>query len=338
MSASLKPYNTFGLDVKADAVIEVNDFAVFSMAFDRIQKSGRPFVVLGQGSDVLFKENFKGTVLVNRLRGFEVNEDADYYFVKAQAGEYFHDLVKLTLERGMPGLENLALIPGTVGAAPVQNIGAYGVSLSDFCRYVEVLDLSNNKLDRIWARDCNFGYRSSIFRTPENQKRYIITAVEFALPKAWHPKTDYAAFNGHTFNNANEIFDFVVSLRKNKLPDPKEFGNAGSFFKNPTVSTEVYEKISERFENVPHYPVVDDENKVKLAAAWLIDKSGCRGLKLGNAGTYDKQALVLINYGGATPDELIKAARHVQDSVLETFDIKLEPEVRIYGENGECPL
>lgn len=338
MSFSLKPYNTFGLDVKARDGMVVRDFAMFPAAFDKIRKSSAGFIVLGHGSDVLFKGDYDGAVIVNRLMGVEFSEDANTHYVKAQAGETFHDLVALTMKKGIYGLENLALIPGTVGGAPVQNIGAYGVSLSDFCRYVEVLDLGTGKVDRIMGRDCGFGYRDSIFRLPENQARYIITAVELAIPKDWKPETSYAALRSRNLESPKEIFDFVCSMRKIKLPDPRVLGNAGSFFRNPVVSRETLAVIQKSFDNVPHYPAEGDPDMVKLAAGWLIDQAGCRGINLGTAGTYENQALVLVNYGGATPEDIVNAARHVQGRVEDAFGVRLDPEVRIYGEKGECQL
>ncbi len=338
MSFSLKPYNTFGLDVRARDGIVVRDFAMFPAAFDKIRKNGTGFITLGHGSDVLFKGDYDGTVIVNRLMGVEFNEDANTHYVKAQAGETFHDIVALTMKKGIYGLENLAMIPGTVGGAPVQNIGAYGVSLSDFCRYVEVLDLVTGKVDRIMGRDCGFGYRTSVFRTPENQARYIITAVELAIPKDWKPETSYSALSSQNLETPEAIFDFVCSTRKIKLPDPKVLGNAGSFFRNPVVPKETLALIQKTYENVPHYPAESNPEMVKLAAGWLIDQAGCRGLNLGTAGTYRNQALVLVNYGGATPDDLVNAAKHVQSRVEDTFGVHLDPEVRIYGEKGECQL
>ena len=203
---------------------------------------------------------------------------------------------------------------------------------------MEVLDLVTGKVDRIMGRDCGFGYRTSVFRTPENQARYIITAVELALPKDWKPETSYNALSSQNLETPEDIYDFVCSTRKIKLPDPKVLGNAGSFFRNPVVSRETLALIQKTFENVPHYPAESNPEMVKLAAGWLIDQAGCRGLNLGTAGTYRNQALVLVNYGGATPDDLVNAAKHVQTRVEDAFGVHLDPEVRIYGEKGECQL
>ena len=337
MSFNLKSYNTFGLDVEAAYGYVIRDFAMFGMALKKIKDTGLPFIVLGEGSDVLFTENFNGVVLVNRLLGYEFAEDADNHFVKLQAGENFDQAIRTCISRGIFGLENLALIPGTAGAAPVQNIGAYGSSFSDFCRYVEVLDLENNKLTRIKAEDCEFGYRSSIFKKPENIGRYIITAVELRIPKKWKPNLNYASLTGLEGKGAMDIYEHVVNVRKSKLPDPKVIGNAGSFFKNPVVDKAFYEKLEAEYDSVPGY-FTEGEGRVKLAAGWLIEKAGCRGLKLGNAGTYDRQSLIVVNHGGATPAEVMNAARHVRAEVKNKFGIELVPEVRIFGRDGECSL
>lgn len=331
---SLKRFNTFGMDVDAKYIYEIYDFAQFSMVFQLINQKKLPFVVLGEGSDVLFTKDFDGVVIINKLKGIEVNEDLDYYYVKLQAGEKLHDVIKNLMNRKIYGLENLALIPGTAGAAPIQNVGAYGSSFSDFCRYVEVLDLEHKKLDRIWAKDCGFGYRTSIFKNKENINRYIITAVELKLPKAYTLNTTYKAFENIKIETPEELFEAVCSIRKAKLPDPKEIGNAGSFFKNPIISKEQLKKISKEYPNVVYYPT-QDENKFKVAAGWLIDKAGCKGMTLGNAGTYDKQALVIVNLNQATPNEILQVVNFIVSKVYEIFEIKLEPEVRIYGKEGE---
>lgn len=337
MSFNLKAYNTFGLNVEATYGFVINDFVMFDMAFKKIKESGLPFIVLGEGSDVLFTDDFNGVVLINRLLGYEFSEDANYHFVKIQAGERFDNVIRTCIKRGIYGLENLAFIPGTAGAAPVQNIGAYGASFSDFCRYVEVLDLNNNKLARIKASDCEFGYRTSIFKKKENIGRYIITAVELKIPKEWKPNLNYASLAELQGTTAEQIYEHVVNVRKSKLPDPKVIGNAGSFFKNPTVNISTYEELKAEYDTVPGYFTEGDDN-VKLAAGWLIEKAGCKGLRLGNAGTYDKQSLIVVNHGEATPDEVVNVARFVRSEVHKKFGIELVPEVRIFGRNGECVL
>ncbi|WP_294493622.1 UDP-N-acetylmuramate dehydrogenase [uncultured Ruminobacter sp.] len=337
MPFNLKSYNTFGLDVDAAYGYVIRDFAMFGMAFKKIKDTGLPFIVLGEGSDVLFTENFNGIVLINRLLGYEFAEDANFHFVKLQAGENFDRAIRTCLSKGIYGLENLALIPGTAGAAPVQNIGAYGSSFSDFCRYVEVLDLENNKLSRIKAEDCEFGYRTSIFKKTENIGKYIITAVELKIPKKWKPNLNYASLDGLSGAGATDIYERISDIRKSKLPDPHIIGNAGSFFKNPTVDSDFYKNFVSEYGTVPGY-FTEGEGRVKLAAGWLIEKAGCKGLRMGNAGTYDKQSLIVVNHGGATPLEVVNAARYVRTQVLDKFGIELIPEVRIFGRDGECGL
>ena len=202
---------------------------------------------------------------------------------------------------------------------------------------VEVLDLKNNKIDRIRAQDCAFGYRTSIFKIPENTDRYIITAVELKIPKKWTPNLNYASLEGLEDTSARGIYNHISDVRNSKLPSPKVLGNAGSFFKNPVVEKSVYEKLVSEYDHVPGYGT-DDGSTVKLAAGWLIEKAGCKGLRMGNAGTYEKQSLILVNYGGASPDELIGVACFVRNKVADKFGIVLEPEVRIIGKKGECHL
>lgn len=337
MSFSLKNHNTFGLDVRAAHGYVIGDFAMFAPALEKIAGSGLPFLVLGRGSDVLFTEDFGGVALINALKGFEFNEDRDFHYVKIQAGEDFDEAIRTCLARGIRGLENLALIPGTAGAAPVQNIGAYGASFADFCRYVEVLDLATGRLDRIGAADCGFGYRTSIFKKRENAARYIITAVELKIPKAWTPNLGYESLAGLEGAEAWDIYRHIAALRRDRLPDPRELGNAGSFFKNPVVDAAVYDMLLGTYPSVPAYPAGED-GKVKLAAGWLIDRAGCRGMRVGNAGTSAKQALVVVNYGGAAPAEIVLVAQLVRGKVFAKFGVLLEPEVRIYGRTGECGL
>lgn len=336
MAFNLKKYNTFGLDINAIKGFEITDFAMFSMAFAEIKKSNLPYLVLGEGSDVLFTTDFNGVVLVNKLKGYEFTEDIDYHYVKLQAGENFHNAILTCMKKGIHGLENLALIPGTAGAAPVQNIGAYGVSFSDFCRYVEVLDLLEKRVDRIWAKDCEFGYRSSIFKDSRNKHRYIITAVELKIPKKYILKTEYASLKDKNIQTPQDLFEIVCQTRKQKLPDPHLIGNAGSFFKNPLVTLELFNELTGIHGQIPSYPAKN--GMVKLAAGGLIDHAGCKGIKLGKAGTYENQALVVVNNGGATPEEIVNVARYVQSQVREKYGIALEPEVRIYGRDGECGL
>ncbi len=336
MAFSLKKYNTFGLDVSAEKGFVITDDALFSMAFREIERTGLPYLVLGEGSDVLFTCDFKGIVLINRLQGFSFNEDANNHYVTIRSGENFHNAILTLRQRGIYGLENLALIPGTVGASPVQNFGAYGVCLADFCEYVMALDLQSKDRVKIMAKDCQFGYRHSMFKQPENRMRYIITDVCLKISKTEPVKASYSAFKNMNITTHDELFEAVCKIRSAKLPNPQDLGSAGSFFKNPIILREQAEELLYKYPDMPVYPV--DDKHVKIAAGWLIDKAGCKGLKLGNAGTYHNQALILVNYGHATPNEILDVAIYIHKKVLEMYGINLEPEVRIYGRDGECKL
>ncbi len=243
MSFNLKNYNTFGLDVSAKDGIVLSDMAMFPLVEKKITENNNKFIVLGQGSDVLFKENYNGLVIINKLLGMDFTEDQDYYYVTCQSGEYFHDLIKACMARKIYGLENLAFIPGTAGAAPIQNVGAYGVSFADFCRFVEVIDLQEQKIKRFKCAECNFGYRTSIFKEDNNKVRYIVTSIGLKIPKKYEYHISYGAFQGKEFHSPIELYDFIGNIRNQKLPNPKEIGNAGSFFKNPIITKENFMKF-----------------------------------------------------------------------------------------------
>lgn len=337
MTFDLRPYNTFNIKASARNGIVLRDIAQIASIIE-LKKNNEPVLIIGEGSDILFAEDFDGTVIINRIMGIDIAQDKDNYYVTVGAGENLNNTIKLLLERNIYGLENLALIPGTVGGAPVQNAGAYGCSISDYCNYVEVVDFEKNMLTRILKKDCDFGYRTSLFK--KNPNRYLITNLSFIFPKIWSPNLNYKALKNFNFENgasANKIYDLVSSIRKDKLPDPKILGNAGSFFKNPTVSKVIYEKILETYEEVPVFQTSDNQF-IKISAAWLIDKCGCKGLKIQKAGTYYKHALIIVNYGDAESSEILHVARYIQSKVKEIFGIKLEPEVRIIGKNGEFYL
>lgn len=331
MSFNLEKYNTFGLEVKAAFGFVLNDMAMLPLILKKISESQHGFIVLGGGSDVLFQEDYAGVVVINRLKGMQFEEDANFFYVRAEGGEVFHEVIETCMKRGVYGLEGLALIPGTVGAAPIQNVGAYGSTFSDFCRYVEVMDLKNGKLERIKSQDCAFGYRDSIFKRPENKNRYIVTAVGLEIPKTWNPKRDYAALKAFDTSTPEKLFAAVCAVRSSKLPDPKVLGNAGSFFKNPVVSLEKLKEIQHEFTDVPNYPV-DTEGLCKLAAGWLIEKAGCRGIRLGQAGTYERQALVIVNHGGAKAGEIVDMAKHVIKKVQENLVLNWNQKYEFLGE------
>ncbi|PJG59140.1 UDP-N-acetylmuramate dehydrogenase [Aeromonas cavernicola] len=334
--ASLLAFNTLALDAHALWLAEIDCVADLTALHADSQYSALPRLVLGGGSNVLFTSDFLGLVILNRLKGMTVQDAGDHWLLHVAAGEEWHQLVHHALQQGWHGLENLALIPGTVGAAPVQNIGAYGVELANFCCYVDAFNWHSGAVERITAAQCRFGYRDSIFKH-EYQDSHLITAVGFTLPKAWQPVVGYgplAALGEQP--SAQAIFDTVCATRMAKLPDPAVLGNAGSFFKNPVVSTQLAEQLKQRYPTLPCYPAA--QGSTKLAAGWLIDQCGLKGFTIGRAAVHQQQALVLVNLGGASAMELIALAAHVRDTVEQRFGVVLEHEVRFMGLHGETQL
>jgi UDP-N-acetylmuramate dehydrogenase len=290
----------------------------------------QPKFVLGGGSNVVLTKDVPGVVLKVEVAGRRLVETRpDAWIVEAGAGENWHDFVAWTLAQGLPGLENLALIPGTVGASPVQNIGAYGVELAERFDSLDGVDLVTGRGVTLERALCRFGYRDSVFKH-ELAGKTVITRVRFRLPRPWQPVLGYldlerkVAETGITEPDARTVFDWVCAIRRAKLPDPAVVGNAGSFFKNPVVSAEQCRDIIGRDPEIVHYPLPD--GRVKLAAGWLIDACGWKGKSVGRAGVYEKQALVLVNRGGATGAEVVTLARAIQESVYGRFGIRLEPE------------
>ncbi|HEX5739045.1 MAG TPA: UDP-N-acetylmuramate dehydrogenase [Hydrogenophaga sp.] len=337
----LQSYNSFGIQARAMRLARVHSLeAVEQLVSGLALKAGAtaPPLVLGGGSNLVITGDIKTLVIKVEITGRRLLEEQEKGFVvEAGAGENWHDFVAWTLEQGCPGLENLALIPGSVGASPVQNIGAYGVELQDRFHSLDAVDLRTGRSFTLNAAQCGFGYRDSVFKhTPSGDKglglagRAVITRVRFWLPKPWKPVLGYAdlerkiAETGIDQPDARQIFDWVCAIRQAKLPDPAVIGNAGSFFKNPTVSVEQCADIIARDPKVVHYPMAD--GSIKLAAGWLIDACGWKGRGVGNAGVYEKQALVLVNRGGATGGEVMTLAKAIQTSVYERFGILLEPE------------
>lgn len=297
-----------------------------------------PMLILGGGSNLLLLEDYQGAVIQIATKGIDVCEDQEHFHLKVAAGENWHDLVCETLKLGMPGLENMALIPGTVGAAPIQNIGAYGIELCQLCDWVEYLDLQTGALTRLEAADCDFGYRESIFKNRLKGKA-VITSVGLKLPKAWQPKLSYGPLQSlaeETEVTATMIFERVCQVRQEKLPDPVVLGNAGSFFKNPVVAAADYLKLAERFPDLVGY--AQQDGTVKLAAGWLIDKVGLKGFQMGAAAVHDKQALVLVNKGGAKGKDVANLAREIIRQVQARFGVELQPEPRIFAATGERSL
>jgi UDP-N-acetylmuramate dehydrogenase len=327
---NLRALNTFGLPAVASHLVRVRSEADLRRLVDDPTWGLAPKFILGGGSNVLFTRDVQALVVkveVPGLRLLHTTDDA--WIVEAGAGESWHGLVQWTLAQGLPGLENLALIPGTVGAAPVQNIGAYGVELKDRFESLDAVDLVTGRTVTLDAAACRFGYRDSVFKRHLAGKS-LITRVRLRLPRPWQPVLGYldlerkVAETGITRPDPRTLFDWVCAIRRAKLPDPAVLGNAGSFFKNPVVSAEQCRDIIGRDPEVVHYPLPD--GSVKLAAGWLIDACGWKGKTVGGAGVHERQALVLVNRGGASGGEVVTLARAIQESVYGRFGIRLEPE------------
>ena len=332
--ASLRAYNTFGLPAIARHLVHITSDADVRRLLGHPELGRAPKLVLGGGSNLVLSRDPQSVVLRVEVQGRRlVAERPDAWIVEAGAGETWHDFVAWTLEQGWPGLENLALIPGTVGAAPVQNIGAYGLELKDRFESLDAVDLVTGRSVTLDARACAFGYRDSVFKHGGFgglAGKSLITRVRFRLPRPWQPVLGYLdlerrmAETGNRTPDARTIFDWVCSIRRAKLPDPAQIGNVGSFFKNPIVSAEQCKDIIGRDPEIVHYPLPD--GSVKLAAGWLIDACGWKGKSVGRAGVYERQALVLVNRGGASGAEVVTLARAIQESVYGRFGIRLEPE------------
>ena len=327
---SLKPYNTFGLPAVAQTLVRIAGDADVRKVVDHPQLGLAPKFILGGGSNIILTHDMPQLVLKVEVRGTRIVEErADAWIVEAGAGENWHDFVAWTLAHGCFGLENLAFIPGTVGAAPVQNIGAYGVELQDRFESLDAVDLVTGRSVTLRAGICEFGYRDSAFKHAL-AGRSVITRVRLRLPRPWQPVLGYLdlqrkiADTGIADPDAQRVFDWVCAIRRAKLPDPALLGNAGSFFKNPVVTPEQCRDIIGRDPEVVHYPLPD--GTVKLAAGWMIDACGWKGKTVGQAGVYDKHSLVLVNRGAAIGSEVMTLARAIQESVYGRFGIRLETE------------
>jgi UDP-N-acetylmuramate dehydrogenase len=328
--ASLREYNTFGLPAVAATLVRITSDADVRRLLAHAELGRAPKIVLGGGSNVVLTRDLQSVVLKVEVRGRRlVAETPTAWIVEAGAGENWHAFVDWTLEQGWPGLENLALIPGTVGGAPVQNIGAYGLELKDRFDALDAVDLVTGRSVTLDAAACRFGYRDSVFKQHLAGKS-LITRVRLRLPRPWRPVLGYLdlerkrADSGIAAPDARTIFDWVCAIRRAKLPDPALIGNVGSFFKNPVVSAEQCRDIIGRDPEIVHYPLPG--GLCKLAAGWLIDACGWKGKTVGRAGVYERQALVLVNRGGASGAEVVTLARAIQESVYGRFGIRLEPE------------
>jgi UDP-N-acetylmuramate dehydrogenase len=330
---SLKPYNTFGIDVKSDFFAEVQSVIELKSILSDTDFRTKPLLILGGGSNVLFTSDFHGLVILNRIKGIDVTgEDDHHVWIKAASGEVWHDLVMFTIQRGWGGLENLSLIPGSVGASPMQNIGAYGVEIKDSFFELEALDLETLELIKFNYQDCEFGYRESVFKH-KFRNRYFITSVTFRLSKIPVLNTSYGAIRleleskGISDPGVKDVSDAVIAIRRSKLPDPAVLGNAGSFFKNPEISAKQYQQIKSAHSGLVAYELAD--GNFKLAAGWLIEQCGWKGKRIGETGSHKDQSLVLVNYGNARGKEIQELAIRIRESVYEKFGVWINPEVNI---------
>ena len=330
---SLKSYNTFGIDIKTRNFLEIDSAAPLEEAITIMNRRGFPFLIIGGGSNVLFTKDFEGLVLMNRLMGKEiVEENKDFVHLKVSGGEEWPELVDYCVSQNWGGIENLSLIPGTAGAAPIQNIGAYGVEVKDVIVSVEAVDLRNGE-SRVFSNvECKFAYRSSIFKTSE-RGNYFITSVTLRLNKRPMVNLNYAPLK-KTFEKMEpelvtikEVSEVIKQIRRSKLPNPLEVGNAGSFFKNPVIDAEKLNELIARYPGIPNYPF--GINQIKLAAGWLIEQCGWKGKRVGDAGVHKKQALVLVNYYSASGKDILNLASEVRKSVEDKFGITLEFEVNV---------
>ncbi|WHL24919.1 MAG: UDP-N-acetylmuramate dehydrogenase [Candidatus Blochmannia vicinus] len=330
----LKLLNTFSINVFAKHVVTAHNECALLRFWKKAYNKGNPVLILGGGSNILFLENYIGTILLNRIKGIFVTENKMVWRLHVGAGEKWHELVTYTMNKNIPGLENLAYIPGYVGAAPIQNIGAYGVELSQICEYVDVIDLYNEKKIRFFHAECNFQYRDSIFRNC--LKKYAIVSVGLKLNKKWKPVLDYHELIHLNRNRVTprQVFNFINIIRQKKLPDPILVGNAGSFFKNPIVDISIARCLFQIYPNMPYYSQRD--GKIKLSAGWLIERCQLKGCVFGEAAIHSKQSLVLINPRKiATGTEIAALALFIYKQVADKFNIYLQPEVRLIGNYGE---
>lgn len=330
---NLKPYNTFGIEVWCRYFSEVKSIDEANELLSSSHLANMPKLILGGGSNVLFTKDFDGLVIKNSLPGIHVlHEDAEYIYVKAAAGEVWHSFVLWCIDRGYAGIENLSLIPGLVGAAPMQNIGAYGVEIKDVFHELEALDMHTLEVHRFNLEDCAFGYRESVFKN-KLKNRYLILSVTFRLNKKPKFNINYGDIQstleemGVQELSIKAVSDAVIKIRSSKLPDPAKLGNAGSFFKNPVVPKSLVDELLKKHPLMPNYPQAD--GRVKVPAGWLIEQCGWKGKVVGKTGAHKSQALVLVNYGGADGNEIYQLALNIAKSVKDKFGIDIEPEVNL---------
>lgn len=330
---SLQPYNTFDIAVQASYFAEVHHVDELKEIFQSPLAKEKELLVLGGGSNMLFTKNFDGLVIKISIPGISYTVNGTDVLVTAGAGVVWNDLVSFCVQHGFAGLENLTLIPGTVGASPIQNIGAYGVELKDVFESCTAFEIETGNLKTFNYADCKFGYRESVFKN-EYKGKYIITSVTFKLSTIPKLQTTYGAITAELDKRAinkptiEDVSAVVAEIRVSKLPDPKTIGNAGSFFKNPVIAKGVFDELIQKFPDVVHYPAAN--GMVKLAAGWLIEQCGFKGMVVGHTGTWKNQALVLVNHGGASGQEVYVFSEHIINTVLKQYGIKLEREVNVF--------
>lgn len=332
-NVSLKPYNTFAIDVKASYFAEAKSEADLVTIFNSTIAKTEKLLILGGGSNMLFTKDFDGLVVKMGILGIDYHVKGDEVAVTAGGGVIWNDLVNFCVDNGFGGIENLSLIPGTVGASPIQNIGAYGVELKDVFKSCTAFEIATHEIKTFDYAACQFGYRDSVFKN-ELKGKYIITSVTFHLSKQPKLQTHYGAITAELSNRhideptIKDVSNVVADIRVSKLPDPKTIGNAGSFFKNPVIDQSVFEVLISKFPAIVNYPAPN--HKVKLAAGWLIEACGFKGMVVGETGTWKNQALVLVNHGGASGHEVYNFSEHIIHTVYAKFGVRLEREVNIF--------
>jgi UDP-N-acetylmuramate dehydrogenase len=325
---SLLPHNTFGIDARCSRFLEYESDDEAIAVADVLRRSQQPFIIIGAGSNLLLTQDFDGIVVRSGIKGYHFDGNR----MVCGSGETFDDMVAASIRAGYYGMENLSLIPGDVGASAVQNIGAYGVEAKDVIVRVDAVEIATGKTCAIDNASCQYAYRQSRFKQDWKNK-YLITRVTYGLSRTFMPHLDYGNIRaelerkGVAEPDAQQLRDVIIDIRNAKLPDPKVMGNAGSFFMNPIVSREQYESLAAQYEGMPHYEV--DAARVKIPAGWMIDQCGWKGKSMGRAGVHDKQALVLVNRGGAKGQEIVDLCNAIRKDVKETFDIDIHPEVII---------
>lgn len=339
---NLAKLNTFGINVNAKFFVEIRNEKDLKDLFSSSEFKDNENLFLGGGSNILFTKDFEGIVVLNKLKGIEIiKENSENVWIKSMGGELWNDLVLLSVERGYWGLENLSLVPGTVGASPVQNIGAYGVEIKDSLENVEAFNVKTGEKKVFSKKECEFGYRDSVFKNKLKGK-YFITAVIFKLSKKENKNINYEALQDYLEENnlkiksSKDVSEAIADIRRSKLPDPKILSNAGSFFKNVYVDIDKLLEIELKYLNVPSFEepasakaTAGEGKKIKISAGWLIEQCGWKGKRMGNVGVHEKQALVLVNYGGATGKEILNLANQIIASVQQKFGLKLVPEVNL---------